>query len=52
MILKTLLYGLILFQFYDSPIKSVMKLIPHNGKPLFQFYDSPIKRCATFNFTI
>ena len=37
------------FQFYDSPIKSLLKHRPLGNLNMFQFYDSPIKSrtCAS-----
>ena len=32
------------FQFYDSPIKSVILRLVSPAPVVFQFYDSPIKR--------
>ena len=33
----------IVFQFYDSPIKSLFCIIRFYARKVFQFYDSPIK---------
>ena len=42
-------WGKILFQFYDSPIKSCAHQSTHAGPVVaFQFYDSPIK--SVFGF--
>ena len=37
-----------MFQFYDSPIKSLSTIYQKNLPLRFQFYDSPIKRLNLF----